>query len=480
VTSNKLKLLSLSKIFSISISSNQYAQLKSSNNRADYIIVTHSQFDTTLQRFVEWREQKNLNIEVAETNQIYSEFPDSTKPASIRDFISYALTYWNNPKPKYMLLVGGAEFIPSYKVPSMFSGDLELHEDSVSIDEWYAVNLYQTDTKPDVEIGRFPVDNEQELNNIISKTIFFEDSLSFEDYPSDFLFLTDKTDSSLFQNRANEFISTDLPSNFSMKKIFASSDSTIKETSTNFIDAINKGTLFLSYYGHGAPDKWSIYNIFTFGDVDSLKANNLPFIYTSAACDQSFDPLNDSSIAKGFIIYPGSGTVASVNSTGLNELFQGSNFLSKFYSYFLSKPGITIGDAVLQTKLDLEGGNDGIDDIPRRYTLLGDPALTLPLNTVTQIVNMLKDIPNSYSIQQNYPNPFNPSTTISYSIPKAGYVTIKVYDILGKEISTLVNEEKSIGSYEVRFNGANLSSGVYFYRMKAGGFIEVKKLMLMK
>ena len=85
-----------------------------------------------------------------------------------------------------------------------------------------------------------------------------------------------------------------------------------------------------------------------------------------------------------------------------------------------------------------------------------------------------------FNLSQNYPNPFNPSTTIKYSIPNAGNISLKVYDVLGKEIATLVNEEKSSGNYEVEFNASNLTSGIYFYQLKAGNFIETKKMILLR
>jgi hypothetical protein len=87
---------------------------------------------------------------------------------------------------------------------------------------------------------------------------------------------------------------------------------------------------------------------------------------------------------------------------------------------------------------------------------------------------------NSFILNQNYPNPFNPATIINYSIPKTSLVTIKVYDILGKEVATLVNEQKIAGNYSVQFDAGNLSSGIYFYRMQSGSFSQTKKLTLMK
>ena len=88
--------------------------------------------------------------------------------------------------------------------------------------------------------------------------------------------------------------------------------------------------------------------------------------------------------------------------------------------------------------------------------------------------------PEEYSLSQNYPNPFNPVTRIDFNIPKSGLVTVKVYDNSGREVALLLNENKSNGSYSVFFDGANLSSGVYFYSIEAGGFTETKKMMLVK
>ena len=89
-------------------------------------------------------------------------------------------------------------------------------------------------------------------------------------------------------------------------------------------------------------------------------------------------------------------------------------------------------------------------------------------------------VPSDYSLNQNYPNPFNPSTKISYQIPKSGYVTLKVYNSLGKEVMTLVNAEKAAGRYVVDFNARGLSSGIYFYSIHSGSFFETKKMMLIK
>lgn len=88
--------------------------------------------------------------------------------------------------------------------------------------------------------------------------------------------------------------------------------------------------------------------------------------------------------------------------------------------------------------------------------------------------------PKSFELKQNYPNPFNPVTSIKYNSPKDVFVTIKIYDITGREIKTLVNEFKTTGSYIISFNGSELASGVYFCKIQAGVLVQVKRMVLMK
>ena len=101
-------------------------------------------------------------------------------------------------------------------------------------------------------------------------------------------------------------------------------------------------------------------------------------------------------------------------------------------------------------------------------------------NKVVTTLNEENTVPSKFELMQNYPNPFNPSTSIEYSVPSNEYVLLKVYDLLGNEVNTLVNERQSAGNYEVNFDASNLASGIYFYRIQSGSFIQTKKLMLLK
>ncbi|MBL0107974.1 MAG: S8 family serine peptidase [Ignavibacteria bacterium] len=101
-------------------------------------------------------------------------------------------------------------------------------------------------------------------------------------------------------------------------------------------------------------------------------------------------------------------------------------------------------------------------------------------NLLLSVVNYNSEIPDSYSLSQNYPNPFNPATKIKFALPTSGFTSLKVYDISGKEISNLLNSNIQAGTYEVLFDASNFSSGAYFYKLESNGYIETKKMFLIK
>ncbi|MFA4924455.1 MAG: T9SS type A sorting domain-containing protein [Ignavibacteriaceae bacterium] len=104
-------------------------------------------------------------------------------------------------------------------------------------------------------------------------------------------------------------------------------------------------------------------------------------------------------------------------------------------------------------------------------------------NNITTGINERQNdrtVPTEFSLSQNFPNPFNPTTNIEFQIPQSGFVTLKVFDVLGKEVATLVNEEKKAGSYSVNFDASHLSSSIYFYTLKINNFIQTKKMILLR
>ena len=103
-----------------------------------------------------------------------------------------------------------------------------------------------------------------------------------------------------------------------------------------------------------------------------------------------------------------------------------------------------------------------------------------PLSEMTSVKDGKSAIPTSFSLSQNYPNPFNPTTTISFALPSRSFVSLKVFDVLGRELSTVVSGELQAGTYNRQWSAENMSSGVYFYRIQSGSFAAVKKMLLLK
>jgi hypothetical protein len=160
-------------------------------------------------------------------------------------------------------------------------------------------------------------------------------------------------------------------------------------------------------------------------------------------------------------------------------------------SYFTMPVRIRINTSVGDTVVTLFN-NQQVQTF--QFEIIGNPtSITFDFgNWIMDIVNSISYVkdnitPTKYSLKQNFPNPFNPTTRITYSIPKPSQVVIKLFDIIGNEIKTLVNEEKPAGSYEITWYAETLPSGVYFYQLQAvptgrqaGSFVETKKMILLK
>ena len=214
---------------------------------------------------------------------------------------------------------------------------------------------------------------------------------------------------------------------------------------------------------------------FVFSDVYNDSSNELTAIFGNGA-----PPINPN---LNFKVYRAVDEVWERTQFGFSEsrAFRKDTLSFGDFAIFSDPTG-----AEFSWRLNILGG-DSTENVPiggdtlYLYTQKGLSVFdTIRVHGLTVDVNEVPNTPASYYLSQNYPNPFNPSTKINYSIAAAGIVTIKIYNILGREISTLVNEEKSAGKYEVNFNASALASGVYFYQIKAGGFVSSKKMILLK
>ncbi len=165
----------------------------------------------------------------------------------------------------------------------------------------------------------------------------------------------------------------------------------------------------------------------------------------------------------------GSFQAVRLKGTYTTYVYNGASLINSYSSYDYT--WLTLEGNQLKVDVDTSTatGNVTVQSIEITY-----------VSSTATAVNIQSTSPKNFMLSQNYPNPFNPATTISFQIPKSSFVTLKVYDVLGREVASLINEQKSPGTYSVNFNASNLSSGMYLYRLQAGDFVETKKLVLLK
>ncbi len=162
------------------------------------------------------------------------------------------------------------------------------------------------------------------------------------------------------------------------------------------------------------------------------------------------------------------------------------SFFTAGFAFQQDKPSTIVHKSVLS------GGGEAFSDGEYRIVgTLGQPFMSSKSNPVgfwylasrelnVEVEQSSLNVPKEFQLQQNYPNPFNPTTIIEFALPKQSSVTLKLFDILGREIATLVDAELESGVHKINFDGQDLASGIYFYRIHAEGFLKTKKLMLLK
>ena len=177
-----------------------------------------------------------------------------------------------------------------------------------------------------------------------------------------------------------------------------------------------------------------------------------------------------------FLAVDSSGNVyITCNSDGIVTVKYSSTGNEEWASHYgTDYPRFPYGIRVDKTGNVYVGGNTMISRSTSFYTTIKY------VQTPTAVEERSTSVPSNFSLEQNYPNPFNPTTTISYQLPISSKVTLRIYDLLGREVATLVNQEESAGWKEVEWDASSIASGIYFYKLQANNFIETKKMLIIK
>jgi len=179
--------------------------------------------------------------------------------------------------------------------------------------------------------------------------------------------------------------------------------------------------------------------------------------------------------------YPtGDSSTVILMYAGYSNVFGRSRFTQRYKEVFFSTPWYPnsweVVDSIGLYHMGIGGYPPSFGDI--FFFLYGAVIRGVPIGTVS--VDVSETHPQNFVLYQNYPNPFNPSTTLSFSVPYSSFVTLKVYNVFGQEVATLVNEVKAPGEYRIDFHASNLPTGVYLYRLASGHFTQSKKMLLLK
>lgn len=371
-----------------SITPDQTSNLQSTSNQADYILITPDEFSDQAQVLVDHRQSPQLQAMKVHLQDIYDQFNFGISDANtIHDFLQYTYESWESPAPSYVVLLGDGHYDPkdylgygrtSYIPPFLAVVDPWIKE--TSSDNRY-VTVSGEDTLPDMMIGRLSVSSEIEAENFINKILAYEDNSDAADWQTEILAIADDSDSGGdFPSYSDSIINDYVPEYYSVDKVYFGITHTTEESARTAIkNSMNDGAMFVNFIGHAYYTGWTGEDLFTTADVPLLENGIKMPINLAMTCYEGLfhrpnELVNDHD-ALGEIVTKtaGRGAVASWSPTGLG-VASGHDFLNRgFYDAFFNDKVDTLGEAILQGKIDLwtSGGNYDLLDT---YMIFGDPA----------------------------------------------------------------------------------------------------------
>jgi hypothetical protein len=452
----------------------QSITLRDTTNQYDYIIITVPEFVQSCQTFKQHKESYNgFNLFIVDTGQIFNEFnSDSLPQNNIREFISYAGTYWQNPKLKYVLIVGNISAVPNFYIDPVSP---QWYIKYYQSDYYYKNNLFDTDTtKFDYNVGRIPALNIQEVQNYFNKIISYETNIQIESWMNSNLFLCETSLDFKFVDKAI-WIGQGLPTNINQKFIEDAGSQYYGNRDSLFNHINYSGTSILWFIGY--PNDSTFMRDPVFIDLNDLSLlNNADKYFLSVHFSQSSIMDTNTNISREMLFIEDAGSLGAIVVNGI-PYYPYYTYVERLWAgRFYEQEIQSISEAV-----DTIYTNIGIGFYLRKaINFLGDPSLKLKYDATVNVSETEDEIPNNYVLHSNYPNPYNNSTKIDYEIPVQSNVSIILYDALGREVATLVNEVKPSGKHQFSFVENNLVSGVYFYTLRAGNYTQTKKMILLK
>jgi len=420
-------------IFSFQTILSQTITLRDTTNQYDYIIITVPEFVTSCKTFKQHKETvRDFRTLIVDTTQIFAEFDSSeTMQANIRDFISYAGTFWREPRSKFIFIVGNVTAVPNFQIPlpgtpSYFQSDY-----------FYSQSIYENDsTTTDFYIGRIPATNSEQFDNYIAKVIEYESNNTLQSWMNNTLFICEDDPPFDFLGGAM-VIAESFPPYIREYFIFESDTSVYYGNLDSIYNAINnRGCSTIWFEGHSSDSSFALSDMFNIEDINGL-ANESKYFISIFISSQSAIIDSNTNLTREMLVLQNAGSLGGIVFVGLAYWGIGKTFQNT-WAQRLFEPSIqSIGESFNLDNLP----SGGIYGIMKKVTnLWADPSLKLKYDVTVGVDDPVTELPITFKLEQNYPNPFNPSSNIMYQISESGFVSLKVYDVLGSNIATLVNE----------------------------------------
>ncbi len=358
------------------------ADLRASDNQADYLVITHPDFRQSLEPLIAWRESGGLAVEVATIEQVYDEFSYGlADPAAIRDFLRHAGQHWAKPAPRYVLLVGDASYdhrdnlrapnknlLPTYLLQTHFVGE-------TASDNWFVD--FDDDALPDLAIGRLPVSSAAEASIAVQKIVDYERSPTPGEWRRRVLFVADD-DQPAFEATSDHLIESNLPPDYQAIRVYLSDFADPEESKARIIAEFNQGAAIVNYVGHAALNVWAKEAVFGSADIADLRnGSKLPFVVTMTCLDGYFHHPQVDCLAEELLLAEDKGALAAFAPTSELLPAEQDALVKALFEALFASDAPTLGEAVMRAKRSVADSGLGYEDLIETYTLFGDPALRL-------------------------------------------------------------------------------------------------------
>jgi hypothetical protein len=375
----------------LNISQDSPSDLKNLANAADYLIISHASFLSTIQPLADWWSSQGLRVQVVDVQNVYDEFNGGVfSPLAIRDFIAYAYAHWTAPAPSYVLLVGDGNydyknflgrnetnFIPPYLL------DADPWVGETAVDNRF-VAVSGTDILPDLALGRFPVKTLAEAGAMVNNLLAYVGIPAPGGLNSQLTFVADNADEAGDFAALSDAASLLVPADYSIEKIYyLLTHPTPTDVKTSLLAALNQGRLMLHYSGHASVQTWGSENFLRLADLSSLTPSSLLPLLVSYTCTDGYfinpstPSVNYSSLVESLVRLSGKGVIAGFAPTGFGESNGHAVLDESFLKAFFMEHQEQIGVAATRAKIATYALNPSQEYLVDTYVLLGDPALQL-------------------------------------------------------------------------------------------------------